>query len=110
MPAWTAAGGQVVTTPLVGPDQIDRPVLDVRQDSEYANGHLPGADHVELGTLRGREGAAPAGPAVVMCGHGERAMTAATLLERAGRRDVSVLVGGVDDWAKATGHTLATGA
>jgi hydroxyacylglutathione hydrolase len=44
-----------------------------------------------------------------MCGHGERAMTAATLLERAGRRDIAVLAGGPDDWAAATGLRLHEG-
>ncbi|MFI7547414.1 rhodanese-like domain-containing protein [Actinoplanes sp. NPDC049599] len=109
VPAWTAAGGDIVTTRLVRPDQINAPVLDIRQRSEYTAGHLPAAVHLELGELAGRTGTAPAGPAVVMCGHGERAMTAATLLERAGRRDLAVLVGGPGDWAAATGHHLREG-
>jgi len=106
MPAWTAADGPIITTRLVRPDEVAGTVLDVRQDSEYAAGHLPGAVHIELGTLPRSTDAAAAGPAVVMCGHGERAMTGATLLERAGHRDLAVLVGGADDWAKATGRTL----
>jgi hydroxyacylglutathione hydrolase len=107
--AWSAAGGPLVNTRLVRPDQVDAPVLDVRQASEYTAGHLPGAVHVELGDLPGKAPAAPAGPAVVMCGHGERAMTAASLLERAGHRDLAVLVGGADDWATAAGRRLAEG-
>jgi len=110
MPAWTAAGGPVATTRLVRPDDVHTAVVDVRQDSEYADGHLPGAVHIELGTLPGNTDAAPAGPAVVMCGHGERAMTAATLLERAGHHNLAVLVGGADDWAEATGCPLEHGA
>lgn len=50
----------------------------------------------------------PVEPTVVMCGHGERATTAASLLERAGHRDISVLVGGAEDWALATGKELET--
>jgi rhodanese-related sulfurtransferase len=42
----------------------------------------------------------------VMCGHGERAATAAELLERAGHQDLSILAGGPHDWARATGRTL----
>ena len=42
----------------------------------------------------------------VMCGHGERAMTGASVLEANGARDLRVLVGGPDDWAHATGETL----
>ena len=42
-----------------------------------------------------------------MCGHGERAMTAASLLVRSGgTRSLAVLTGGADDWAKATGRNL----
>jgi rhodanese-related sulfurtransferase len=109
MPAWQAAGGEITTTGLVEPARVAGPVLDIRQDNEYAAGHLPGAVHVELGDLAGRLGAVPDAPVTVMCGHGERAMTAASLLERAGRSDVSVLVGGADDWATATGRRLVDG-
>jgi rhodanese-related sulfurtransferase len=41
-----------------------------------------------------------------MCGHGERAATAASLLERAGRAHLSILAGGADEWAAATGRPL----
>jgi rhodanese-related sulfurtransferase len=41
-----------------------------------------------------------------MCGHGERAAGAASLLERAGHRDVAVLEGGPDDWSAVTGRDL----
>jgi glyoxylase-like metal-dependent hydrolase (beta-lactamase superfamily II) len=104
--AWQAAGEKTVTTELVRPDNVTAQVLDVRQESEYASGHLPGATHIELGALPHALDAAPDGPTVVMCGHGERAMTGASLLRRAGRRDVAVLVGGAEDWAEATGTPL----
>lgn len=45
-----------------------------------------------------------------MCGHGERAMTAASLLERASRAKVAVLLGGPQDWATTHGATLETDA
>ncbi|WIM92626.1 MBL fold metallo-hydrolase [Actinoplanes oblitus] len=106
MPAWA---GEVITTRLVRPNQVDAPVLDIRQAAEYGGGHLPGAVHVELGQLPGAGDPVPTGPAVVMCGHGERAMTAATVLERTGRRDLAVLTGGPDDWAAATGRRLQEG-
>ena len=107
--AWQADGGPVETTGLVTASRIGaRPVLDVRQAAEYAAGHVPGAVHVELGGLPARVRDAPAG-AVVMCGHGERAMTAASLLQRAGRRGLAVLAGGPGDWAAATGRPLREG-
>jgi glyoxylase-like metal-dependent hydrolase (beta-lactamase superfamily II)/rhodanese-related sulfurtransferase len=110
LPAWTAAGGDTETIPLVTPSQVDRPVLDIRQRTEHAEGHLPGAFHLELGSLATAPEDVPDEPLVVMCGHGERAMTAASLLARAGHRDLAVLDGGPTDWAAATGKHLETGA
>jgi rhodanese-related sulfurtransferase/glyoxylase-like metal-dependent hydrolase (beta-lactamase superfamily II) len=111
MAAWHADGGAVEKTGLVTAGHLDgRAVLDVRQAAEYAAGHVPGAVHVELGDLPARAQDAPAG-AVVMCGHGERAMTAASLLQRAGHRGLAVLTGGgAGDWAAATGRPLREGA
>jgi hydroxyacylglutathione hydrolase len=109
--AWTRAGRPVAGTPLVGPESLAGvTVLDVRQDGEYASGHVPGARHVELGDLPSRVDELPAGPTVVVCGHGERAMGAASLLARAGRGDVAVLAGGPEDWARQTGRPLRVGA
>jgi hydroxyacylglutathione hydrolase len=112
MAAWQAAGLPQRQLSLVEAGQVDHRhgvVLDVRQASEVADGHLPGALTVELGALAGDRLPAqlPEGPVTVMCSHGQRAMTAASLLERAGRRDLQVVVGGVDDWQQATGQALA---
>lgn len=105
MPAWTTAGQPVATTPVVRADEVDpAAVVDIRQASEYRSGHLPGAIPVELGALADR--ALPNRPLVTMCGHGERAASAASMLERAGRHDISVLTAGPSDWATATGRTL----
>jgi hydroxyacylglutathione hydrolase len=110
MATWQADGGPAETTGLVTADRIgSRPVLDVRQAAEYAAGHIPGAVHIELGSLPTRIQGAPA-EAVVMCGHGERAITAASLLQRAGRRGLAVLAGSAPDWAAATGKPLREGA
>ncbi|MER5326556.1 MBL fold metallo-hydrolase [Streptosporangium roseum] len=103
--------GPLASIPMAGPDRVGAAsVLDVRQVAEYAEGHLPGAAHLELGALPAHADRVPAGPTVVMCGHGERAMTAASLLERAGHRQIAVLDGGPADWAKATGQALEEGA
>lgn len=105
MDAWD---GPTAATPLLSASEIgSSPVLDVRQDSEFHNGHIPGAHHVELGDLPSRVADLPAEPLVVMCGHGERAMTAASVLDQAGHSDVRVLEGGAGDWASATGRSLA---
>jgi hydroxyacylglutathione hydrolase len=107
MAAWRAAGLPEGHLQLVAPGEVDGPVLDVRQAGEVAAGHLPGAVAVELGALDGGHGL-PAGPLTVMCEHGERAMTAASLLARAGRGGLRVAVGGGPEaWSEATGRPLA---
>ena len=106
---WAAEGHPVGRIPLVAPRELDtRRTLDVRQTAEYETGHVPGAIHLELGSLPARLDAVPADSITVMCGHGERAMTGASILAAAGPRDVSVLVGGPDDWARHRGGPLAT--
>jgi glyoxylase-like metal-dependent hydrolase (beta-lactamase superfamily II) len=105
--AWAAGGGQVATTELADSGGLaDRLVIDVRQAAEYAAGHVPGATHVELGSLADSLSRLPAGPVAVMCGHGERAATAASVLEASGHTDVAVFQGGPDDWSAATGTEL----
>jgi glyoxylase-like metal-dependent hydrolase (beta-lactamase superfamily II)/rhodanese-related sulfurtransferase len=104
--AWASAGLPVESIPLVTPDHIAGTVLDIRQDNEWNAGHLPGAVHIELGDLA--DATVPSGPVTVMCGHGERAMSGASILTAAGHRDVSVLAGGPDDWSSSTGVDLET--
>ncbi len=114
MEAWSAAELPTSTVPLVDATADDRVrVLDIRQESEFQAGHVPGALHVELGALDKRldmlRQQLHDAPTVVMCGHGERAMGAASLLARAGITNVRVLDGGPQDWVAAHGHRLQTG-
>jgi hydroxyacylglutathione hydrolase len=113
MAAWRAANLPQAQLPVVEAELLDDEagvVLDVRQASEVADGHLPGAVTVELGALAGDRLPAqlPEGPVTVMCAHGERAMTAASLLARAGHKDLGVVHGGPQDWQRATGQALAS--
>jgi glyoxylase-like metal-dependent hydrolase (beta-lactamase superfamily II)/rhodanese-related sulfurtransferase len=109
MAAWRAAGRPEARTELVrDPTALRGPILDVRQTAEYTAGHVPTAALVELGSLRERAGELVTEAATVMCGHGERAATAASLLERAGGSP-SVFVGGTRDWSRAVGRPPATG-
>jgi glyoxylase-like metal-dependent hydrolase (beta-lactamase superfamily II)/rhodanese-related sulfurtransferase len=108
--AWRAEGLPVAAIPLIGPDQIDDDqVLDVRQRSEYDAGHVPGAVHIELGEVADHAAEIGKRPTVVMCGHGERAMGAASLLGRAGLEHVRVLAGGARDVAAARGTVVQGG-
>jgi glyoxylase-like metal-dependent hydrolase (beta-lactamase superfamily II)/rhodanese-related sulfurtransferase len=109
MDAWLADGNAKATTAFLVADRAaGRPYVDVRQEAEFAAGHVPGAVHIELGSLGKAASDAPAGP-VVACGHGERAMTAASLLERAGHTDIAVLDGGAADYAQVHGQQLIQG-
>ena len=104
--AWAAAGLPIEATPLVSADHMAATVLDIRQQNEWDEGHVPGAIHVELGDLANTS--VPDEPVTVMCGHGERAMSGASILQAAGHRDVSVLASRPEDWQAATGTDLET--
>ena len=104
--AWTGSGRPVCAIPLVGPDGMIGQVIDVRQANEYAAGHIPGALNIELGAVEGTR--LTTGPVSVMCGHGERAMTAASILTARRHDDVVVLDGGPDTWSDSTGNPLQT--
>lgn len=108
MAAWNAGAGAQVTNPLIPAGLIipGATILDVRQAGEYATGHVPGARNIELGTLVRRLSEVPDGPVLVMCGHGERATSAASILTASGRTGISVLGGGPGDWEDATGRSL----
>ncbi len=105
--AWEAAGYPLRRIPLVPAAASTGVVIDVRQGGEFAAGHLPGARHIELGSLA--ETPPEPGPVTLMCGHGERAMSAASILAAAGHHDLAVAVGGPADWAAAVGQGLVTG-
>ncbi|MDQ2934355.1 MAG: rhodanese-like domain-containing protein [Chloroflexota bacterium] len=108
--SWRAAGlPEQITELSADPAPAQARLLDLRQTSEYVAGHLAGATHVELGSLADRAASLAADNPLVMCGHGERAMTGASLLERGGSRP-TVLLGGPLEMARARGEQLARGA
>ncbi len=101
---WTAAGYDIEETPLLSGDEVaDREgllLLDVRNDEEWASGHIPGARHVMLGDLPDRMATLRKdAPVVTVCGSGYRASVAASLLAAHGFRDLSILDGGMGAWA-----------
>lgn len=105
--AWTDSGRPIEATPFVDAAQMNGRVIDVRQANEYAAGHIPDAVNVELGQIA--TAVLPTGPLTVMCGHGERAMTGASLLAARGHDEVTVLDGGPDDWSTTTRRPLDIG-
>lgn len=105
---WTRAGGALECVPQIGTAALaarmarhDVTVLDVRTDSEWELGHLPGATHIPLGHLAARSAELPAhGPVVVQCQGGGRSLIAAGVLQRHGIRDVQNLEGGFREWVR----------
>ncbi|WP_371525086.1 MBL fold metallo-hydrolase [Streptomyces sp. NBC_01283] len=65
-------------------------VLDVRRDSERADGWIEGSVHIPVHELHGRLGEVPPGTVWVHCAGGMRAAIAASLLDAAGRDVVAV--------------------
>jgi len=108
--AWTASGLPTAFVPLTEPIANDSVrVLDIRQEAEFRAGHVRGALHIELGDVpKAIQRLTDGVPTVVMRGHGERAMGAASLLTQQGFTHVSVLTGGPEDWADANDQRLET--
>jgi rhodanese-related sulfurtransferase len=75
-------------------------VLDVREDVEWAYGHIEGATHIPLRQLPARFDEVPADQTLVVCKIGGRSAQAVAYLRRQGR-DVVNLDGGMLDWEAA---------
>src|SRR6266536_301599 len=78
-------------------------VVDVREQDEWDEGHIPGAVHTPRGYLESRiERAAPdpARPIVVYCSAGNRSAFAAKTLGDLGYEDVASVSGGFTDWKR----------
>jgi rhodanese-related sulfurtransferase len=112
--AWTRAGLPVQRAELTGAAGARKALangaaaLDVREPDEYAAGHIEGAHFAPLGELESRIDSLPKDrPVVAYCGHGERAATAVSLLERAGFDTLLNLDGGVEAWQRE-GYELVT--
>ncbi|HKG57095.1 MAG TPA: rhodanese-like domain-containing protein [Candidatus Limnocylindrales bacterium] len=74
-------------------------VVDVRQATEYRDGHVEGAVHLFAGSLQDRLDELPRDrPIVTMCASGFRSSIAASLLRAAGFTDVSWVADGVPAW------------
>jgi len=78
-------------------------IVDVREESEYAAGHIPGAIHIGKGVLeRDIETKVPdpATPLVLYCGGGFRSALSADTLQKMGYTNVISMDGGWAAWQK----------
>jgi hydroxyacylglutathione hydrolase len=80
----------------------DVQILDVRELSEWRDGHIPGSLHRPYHDLRSLpEEIDPERPVAAICASGQRSATAASLLAAHGARDViHVVDGGVPLWGR----------
>jgi rhodanese-related sulfurtransferase len=79
-------------------------MVDTREDSEWARGHIPGAIHLGKGVIeRDIEKTIPDKEAVVVlyCGGGFRSALAAENLQKMGYRNVISMDGGWRGWTEA---------
>ena len=84
--------------------ELDRPLLlDVREQDEWQEGHLPGAVHVSRGNLESRvEAVIPdkSREIIVYCAVGARSAFAAKSLTELGYDNVASMAGGFADWKR----------
>jgi hydroxyacylglutathione hydrolase len=106
---WKQAGCLLVETPQISVQDLQRrlqaehsTVLDVRREPEWQAGHIEEAAWWPLDNFKV---AAPEidrdAPVAVHCKSGYRSMIACSLLQRAGFRNVTNVVGGFDAWLLA---------
>ncbi|MDO5286947.1 MAG: rhodanese-like domain-containing protein [Actinomycetia bacterium] len=82
-------------------------LVDVREPDEYAEGHVPGARLIPLGSLPERVGEIQDQTVYVICRSGQRSQVGADLLAALGRTAVSVEEGTMG-WI-ARGGPVVTG-
>jgi len=76
-------------------------LIDVREESEYAKDHLPGAIHLGKGIIeRDIEARVPRldAPVILYCGGGYRSALAADNLQKMGYSNVLSMDGGIRGW------------
>ena len=107
---WSFIGGKVSgvnqvntmeATRLINQDAL---VLDVREDKEFAAGHIPKARHIPLSALPQRMKELEKfknKPIVVNCRSGQRSARACGILKKQGFENVVNLGGGIMAWESA---------
>ena len=79
-------------------------IIDVRNQSEWDAGHIPGAIHIPLSEVKDRIPELIVykdRPLVMQCYSGKRSAKAAGILQQAGFDNVSNMTGGISAWSAA---------
>src|SRR5881409_134800 len=86
-------------------------LVDVREESEFAKDHLPGAIHLGKGVIERdieQRVPDPGTELVLYCGGGFRSALAADTLQRMGYTNILSMDGGIRGW-REKGYPLTTG-
>ena len=76
------------------------PLIDVREEYEFARGHVPGSVNLPMSTIGSRLDELPEGPFDVICQVGGRSARVVEALEERGH-DATNVEGGTSDWVAA---------
>jgi rhodanese-related sulfurtransferase len=79
-------------------------LVDVREESEWAKGHLPGATHLGKGIIERdieEKIPDPGAPIILYCGGGFRSALVADNLQKMGYRNIQSMDGGWREWTEA---------
>ena len=105
--AWQSSGREISTFETVDVEDMAQWVLsaepmtvvDVRDEQEWVDGHVPGAVHIYVPDVPHRAGEIPReAPVAVHCASGYRAGIAASLFEQAGLTRIIHVNGEYSDW------------
>jgi rhodanese-related sulfurtransferase len=76
-------------------------IVDVREQYEWQEGHIPGAIHIPLGSLSRRLNELDSSCEIVtVCRSGRRSISAAQILQQSGFSQVSSMAGGIISWTR----------
>jgi rhodanese-related sulfurtransferase/glyoxylase-like metal-dependent hydrolase (beta-lactamase superfamily II) len=107
MTSWRVENKDVESIDRIGVDELHElgdsvQILDVREQSEWDDVHIPGSIHIPYHDIDGSpQGLEDDRPVAVICESGRRSVVAASLLQRYGMNDVlHVVEGGVGSWTR----------
>ena len=111
MLVWTSISGRISGIPHVSPAEAtrllneDALILDVREDKEWAAGHIPRSRHIPLSQLGERVGELEKykdHPIVINCQSGSRSAHGCRMLKKHGFQKLYNLAGGLSAWQQAS--------
>ncbi|MBZ0113702.1 MAG: MBL fold metallo-hydrolase [Thermoanaerobaculia bacterium] len=112
MEAWIESGQPIEVLEQISPQDLhqrlasgDGPhVLDIRSDSEWASGHVDGAQHLMGGWIEERlaELPPPEEELAVVCAGGYRSTVVASVLARHGYQRLLNVTGGMNAWKRSS--------